>query len=275
MHKATRWRVVRCVLNVLVWFFWPQMQARFFGRFRPVVSVDHPLDSEIPFDARYAPLYLSFIDLWMNAAYAPLRITRRGTARERLIGRRYAADFVDGISDLYVRAGHIYTNTQSTTIRPAADDWHARFIRFFDPHLHCVPSLHVWAVVYSWAKTRELVRSVPELSGLADSVDYLRGQAVAITDSILFMKQHSLNCIYTSLHTMTKIYPEFTTEDADAFCLDLLQDPAIDRRDDMRQVIIDGLAAIRKRDADLGNPDAKELILDFLGSYCHQTGSTR
>ena len=53
-------------------------------------------------------------------------------------------DFVYEIGLLYEYAGRVYSKCQSTTNRPGViADFNFIVIHLFDPHLHCVPSLHV------------------------------------------------------------------------------------------------------------------------------------
>ena len=94
-------------------------------------------------------------------------------------------------------------------VRPPAPLLSPRFqlIRIFDPHLHCIPSLHVAITCYAWLSLRERV------GGRGDGVQELAARAyrgvLQVIRSILLVKQHSLADIGPSLFMVTALFPEY------------------------------------------------------------------
>ena len=101
-------------------------------------------------------------------------------------------------------------------------------IHLFDPHLLCVPSLHVAIVVGVWAKVREILSetsfSEEEKSQILDDIYY---GSIAITESVLFVKQHSINCVAGALYMLTASHDNgfFTEEDAKHVINNLFLEP--------------------------------------------------
>lgn len=188
-------------------FFVPQFRTAWFGG-RPVVYVDHPLDKLVPYLPQKAPVYMSFVSLWMNAA---IRLDRRYGERGR------AGEFIRGIAGQYHDAAFVYKRIHSTTVRPKRiDDLYAALIRVFDPHLNCVPSLHVSLALGSWAMAAAVVAELGaegyiDAGESEEAADWLAGlyeHALAIVDCTMLMKQHSVNCVGSSLWYLGCKYPE-------------------------------------------------------------------
>lgn len=208
---------VRFVRSVAVCFFLPQYQAVLNPRRRPVVCVDDPLDRRIPFRPEHIKTYLSFVHLWIKACrFLHCTFGARAVPHIR--------EFVDGVTRLYHNAFRVYDSCQSTTTRPpVAGNVHMRFVRAVDPHVHCVPSLHVMIVVYTWVRMRTIIDRLTE-SGravFAGEIAYLRRQALAITESVLYVKQHSVNCVPAALFALHDLVEEFSLEIGDQFVEEL------------------------------------------------------
>jgi hypothetical protein len=183
-------------------FFLPQFQTAIF-RTRPVVYVDHPVDRAIPFQPSVVSLYMSFIPLWMNAVFWLNR--RYGRAADALL-----ADFLEGIALLYDEAGSIYLSCHSTTVRPKRlPNLNCAMIQVLDPHLNCIPSLHVTIVFGAWMLARGVVTTMGEAgesraeAWLASLYDHAR----RIAETTMLMKQHSVNCVGASLWYLNVRYP--------------------------------------------------------------------
>ncbi|HTX72197.1 MAG TPA: hypothetical protein VMC79_05170 [Rectinemataceae bacterium] len=215
-------RALRLSGEIVRSFFYPQFENALLG-LRPVYGVDHPLDRLVPFDPSFVVKYLEFVRLWMASFY---RLGRAygGRALTELCG------YVESIRQLYAEAGEVYGSCHTTTIRPSKN-YNLRFaiIHATDPHLNCVPSLHVLIVVANWAIARAFVRdlrgrgeflSSSNESYLDTWLEVLRDEAVAITESILFVKQHSINCIGASLFYLRRSGPRL----ADAELRELVDD---------------------------------------------------
>jgi hypothetical protein len=204
----------RIALEAIRSFFLPQFENAIFRR-RRVVSVDHPLDGDIPFDPSRIGKYLEFVKLWMGSLYYLLRRSER---------RDLAAfvDYADAIRDLYADAGSIYRRVHTTTARPKGNyDLGFALIHAADPHLNCVPSLHVLLVVSNWKIALATAGRIGRGRELGPWLARLRDEAVAITESVLFVKQHSLNCVGVSLFYLRRRFPRLSDAEVEAFVAEL------------------------------------------------------
>lgn len=206
-------------------FFFPQFENALLKR-RPVYFVDHPLDASVAFDPSHIVKYLEFVRLWMASFY------RLGKAYGRRADDLLEA-YVHSIRGLYADAGAVYKVAHTSTVRPAGN-YSLRFalIHAADPHLNCVPSLHVLIVVTNWKLASRLVAEMrgrgERLRGTDEArldacLVSLRREALAITESVLFVKQHSVNCIGASFFYLRR--GEVALEDAEvrAFADDLFR----------------------------------------------------
>ncbi|WP_282005074.1 hypothetical protein [Propioniciclava sinopodophylli] len=222
-HRDPAAAAARFVTTVLTDFFWLQFSVRLGLRRVRVVDVDHPLDALVPFEPARVGVYLDFIAFWIR----PLDDVRRlhgATAQ-----RRAAVEFLGLIRRCYQEAAEVYGTTMSTTRRPRYLRGRFLAIHAFDPHLLCVPSLHIMVVVLAWTFYRRLDAALGAR---------LFGGAVAIADTVLYIKQHSVNCIPAALYAMGRITPDDVTEaDVEAFTAALFADTA--------SVAPDAAAAIR------------------------------
>jgi hypothetical protein len=269
-HPSLLFPALRLAVEALRSFFFPQFENALFHR-RPVVKVDHPLDAAIPFDPRYIKKYLEFVQLWMASFYNVWRLYGDRALPEM-------AAFLDAIRRLYAEAGSIYRLVHTTTTRPAKN-YNLRFalIHAVDPHLNCIPSLHVLLVVANWILVDGIVGRLGEdrARGFdADDVESwvrsLRGEAIAITESVLFVKQHSVNCIGASLYYLGRRYPGFGGAEADAFVRDLFaaKDKVLSSANALRGIILDACASM-DRSFDL-RPEMgwRQPILEFIDGFC-------
>jgi hypothetical protein len=183
-------------------FFMPQYQNTLFQT-RPNVYVDHPLDRKIPYDPSTATIYIGFIRLWMNAVHwLGLRYGKAATQQ--------LSAFLEGIAGLYDDAGSIYWRYHTTTIRPSrSPNLTCAVIQVLDPHLNCIPSLHVTIVFGAWIMARRLAAAMADLDNprTAAWLDALYGHAQRITETTMLMKQHSVNCVGASLWYLMARYP--------------------------------------------------------------------
>jgi hypothetical protein len=201
------WRATfACVGTILNKFFILQAVAAKNRAKYPVSGVDHPLDDEIPFNPKWVDIYMDFTPCWVRAQASVLQ----------LCGKRavpLVKDFIDGIIGLYYSAAEVYTQNMSTTKRPRyLRCAKFRMIHLTDPHLMCIPSLHIIVVVYTYLKLREMVSHL----GIDDVFpsDLLYKRVIAISESILYVKQHSVNCIPASMYAMSRLFPALFPPDA-------------------------------------------------------------
>jgi len=192
--------------TVVMEFFLLQFAVKWGLRKTPIVSVDHPLDETVPFTPERVGVYLAFVAFWIRP---------RGYIRARFgrdAERRYAVAFLALIDRCYREAARVYRVSMSTTRRPAYRRGRFRAIPLLDPHYLCVPSLHVMGVVLAYTFYR---RAFAELGvdgdEAADLDRELFGGAVEITETVLYIKQHSVNCIPAALYAMATITPDDVT----------------------------------------------------------------
>ncbi|MCX7948605.1 MAG: hypothetical protein N2509_00685 [Treponemataceae bacterium] len=222
-HKKIRQAGLRCLGRALRDFFGLQYWAVLHRGKIPVCQVDHPLDQEIPFVPEKVTIYLDFVFFWIRAV--GFLFDRYGPSTEEEI-----AAFVDSMGRLYSFAAEVYRHNLSTTQRPRYLK-HPRFIliHFLDPHLMCIPSLHVMVVVHAWKQFKAFLNRHEEQELFTSHVQELHQGARAISASILFVKQHSINCVPAALYALT-CYDEslWSAEEAHDFIEELLtEEPGI------------------------------------------------
>jgi hypothetical protein len=197
-------------------FFRIQSHARRYPGIIPVVNVDHPLDKAIPFRPKWVMVYHDFSAFWVRtAAYL-----------SRKVSSEAAGDFIATMGELYVAAAEVYSQHMSTTDRPRYfGNIGCIVIQLFDPHLLCVPSLHVMVCIHTWIKARHLLQTHGKGQWEEQYVERIFNHAILITESILYMKQHSVNCIPAAMYAMSCFEPElFARQDAAAFVTALFKD---------------------------------------------------
>ena len=173
---------------------------------------------------------------------------------------------------LYRRGFEVYDSCQSTTTRPKSGmNIPLKILHIADPHLHCVPSLHVMIVCFNHLKIGTLIK---ELTGktvdFQIELDYLRNQAILITNSVLFMKQHSVNCIPAGLFALSSECSEFTDDYAQNIIEEIkkMNANSINRIEEISNYIWDLYKNFRK--LSISN-SSKEILIDFL--YRYEIGS--
>ena len=285
IDKASRVRLVFTVLfsrrlckhgfnlfgTILYYFFIIQFQTAWRLKKRTVIKVDHPLDADIPFCPEDAKTYLFFIPLWMKS----LAFFR--AAGGKAVDTQ-AIEFMNGLARLYKEAGLIYNKCQSTTNRPKADGRLLFLvIHFFDPHLHCVPSLHVGVVLYNYFMMRKLL---PELcrKGIISkeqseiSIAWAKQEALAIIDTILTIKQHSVNCVAAGLFFLNALYPDdYSRKECLTVVDDLLENrkeqiPCLKEIREHIKKLFKEFCASYDKDT-VSAKDYKAVMLDFLKNY--------
>ncbi|MCL2720032.1 MAG: hypothetical protein FWD47_01660 [Treponema sp.] len=198
-------------------FFFRQHVSAFLPGRIPVTEVDHPLDEKIPFRPSWIKIYIDFTQFWIRM----ISFFIRHYKRKALVPIK---DFILSMSDLYAFAAKVYTKNCSTTDRPF---YIGRF-RFFvihllDPHLYCIPSLHVMVVIHTYLQFTVIAKKLGEEKKLKEQLAEMKQGAAAITNAILFVKQHSVNCIPAALYAMTRFNPEFfPPKEAEKFACMLL-----------------------------------------------------
>jgi len=203
------WRLLKRGLD-LIWhgavhFFAPQFQTLLRPGLRPVVSLSHPLDGEIPFRPRLIATYLGYIGFYLKT----LRCLYERFGRAVLPDIRRS---LDEVCLLYREAGEIYRRCQSTTTNRPPLPRRPLFvlIYLFDPHLHCIPSLHILLVGYNQHFTSRTLRRLgargPADLAILEEVDE---EARRITETVLLVRQHSVLDIGPSLFLLSSLFPGY------------------------------------------------------------------
>jgi hypothetical protein len=272
-HPGFFLSAIRIIAEATRSFFVPQFENALLHR-RPVVNVDHPLDATIPFDPSFIKKYLEFVQLWMASFYRLRRFY--GPKREAEI-----LGFLEAIRRLYAEAGSVYGVVHTTTTRPSKN-YNLRFaiIHAVDPHLNCVPSLHVILVVANWLLASRIVARLGADGARgykAEQVELwaasLRVEALAITESVLFVKQHSVNCVGASLYYLKRRFPAFGDEAARAFVRDLFASDAarLGNADELRRVMLEVCASLDGAYALSPEKGWRPPIMDFIGGFAIQS----
>ena len=210
-NPALRKAALTCIGSIFNNFFFRQYRAALLPGRVPVTPVDHELDGKIPFRPSWVRIYLDFAAFWIRTLSFLFRVYRRRAYRQ-------VEEFFYAMGALYAFAAEVYRKNFSTTKRP----FYIRRPRFLlihavDPHLMCIPSLHVMVVIQTYTQFREIARSLGDEGRLALQITELQRGALAITEAILFVKQHSVNCIAAALYAMTcfptGLFPPAEAED--------------------------------------------------------------
>ena len=255
----------KCFATILKEFFFLQYFEKFHILHIPVVHVDHPLDKKIPFTPEKVKIYLDFINLWVRPL--AMLVKKFGFWHASRLTKQWMLRF----RKLYQCCGKIYHFRLTTTDRPQYKEMREfRQIHALDPHFLCVPSLHVATVFLAFG----FYRNIFETEDFTETEKRLWGEelykgAIEITETVLYVKQHSVNCIPAALYLVTQNFPEWITlDDARKFISQLFLTPegfseeeAYQVREHIRvtfeQYLVDG-----KKSANWYEP-----IWDFLVNY--------
>jgi hypothetical protein len=218
LDRRLRPRARRCIASIFYNFFFCQYRAALAGKFNvkkpiPVSRVDHELDGLIPFAPEWIAVYLDFVGFWVRMLGFLLARFGEGGCGE-------AAGFMDSMAALYRFAGEVYRKNLSTTARP----FYIRRPRFlllhlFDPHLMCVPSLHVMAAILTYTRFKAAMKKLDGAGRFSPLAEEYRRGAQDITEAVLYVKQHSVNCVAAAMYAMTCFDgAAFPPEEAEVFC---------------------------------------------------------
>lgn len=198
-HRETFSGTWDFIYSILWHFFWLQTRQKLHLSHRPVIYVDTPLDDKIPFCPEKIETYIGFIPFFIKPAWM---LTKE-------IGLKKAGPIINEythyLAQMYKNAASIYRFCLTTTHRPKyLKNKHFRTIHFFDPHLLCVPSLHVSiaAGTYAFFKNK-LTDDILPPEETKFRIAEIKQQAIDIIESVLFVKQHSVNCIPAALYMLT------------------------------------------------------------------------
>jgi hypothetical protein len=220
MNPVLRSSALGCIASIVRNFFFLQYKAVLFPGRVPVTSVDHPLDAKVPFIPRWVDIYLDFVSFWIRILGFLLdRYGRRALAPVK--------EFLDSMNRLYRFSAEVYAKNMSTTRRP----YYIKRPRFFlihltDPHLMCIPSLHVMVMILSYTRFRRILSALGDGESQAERIDEINAGAALITEAILYVKQHSVNCVSAAMYAMSRFDPAlFPPSEAEIFVSRLFARP--------------------------------------------------
>ncbi|MDR3248224.1 MAG: hypothetical protein LBT39_05505 [Treponema sp.] len=201
MNRHLRANAGKCIALIFYNFFFCQYRAALFKGRVPVSQVDHPLDERIPFCPEWVKIYLDFTQFWIRITGFLLR-----EYREKAWPAVNA--ILDSMGAVYAFAGEVYGKNLSTTRRPFyIKGFHFLLIHLFDPHLMCIPSLHVMVMIRAYTQFTAIMKDLDAAGVHKAKVAEIRRGARDITEAILYVKQHSVNCVSAAMYAMTCFDP--------------------------------------------------------------------
>ncbi len=199
---------------------------RKFGIIRTkIIHVDHELDRCIPFKPELLDTYLDFINFWLR----PISMLQHKFGIRK--GTEIANEFLKYITLTYSEAYNLYKKCMTTTKQPETNNIRLKMLRIMDPHYMCVPSLHIAVITLTTNFYKKLFEQ--NLFTEQEKTKWMKEieeHGVEIADSVLYLKQHSVNCIPAALYMMTRIVPELVSPTEAVKLLDsiLKNEPNID-----------------------------------------------
>lgn len=180
------------------------------------------------------------------------------------------------LNKTYKEAAKMYRFSMTTTNRPVClKNRKFLWIYITDPHLLCVPSLHISIIALVCIFYREALKE-PEFTEEEQKVywDEIFSDGIKIAESVLYIKQHSVNCIPAALYMMTHIVrPYFTAEDGIAFLEAMFKD---DKRitAEQKHSISEYMNFIYERFLleGVAEQDWRKPVQRWLIEYAHNTG---
>lgn len=257
---------VQLIVTILRDFFFIQINRKLGLKKTPIAKVDNELDKKIPFDPSKVNVYLGFIGFWIN----PLCMLIKRLGRKK--AKPYVISFLRKITLAYKSAAQVYRICMTTTDRPHYHNTlYFRLIHFFDPHYLCVPSLHIAVVTLVWIFYREIFNEIDEFSQDEKNAyleEIYRG-TIQISETVLFIKQHSVNCIPAALYMINHLMPShLDANDAIQILHDLFINTDVSEED--QKELKDYMYFMFERFLLTGTTDDNWIlpIKDWLKEYC-------
>ena len=254
---------MRLMRAVIVDFFAPQHTRKGQNGIKPVVNVEHPLDSKIPFDPNLGKIYHRFFPHNFRTIDYLFKLCGRQITTE-------VAGLLDDLRRLYSDSAWVYRRVQTTTPRPPLV-WKKAMITtyIFDPHLHCIPSLHVSSVYRAYSRTCEIAKKYLSAAEarLVRELSFL--EATIITESILFVKQHSVNCISATFLALNCIDPFYTDEKVKE-CIEGLfvySGAELPCKNEIRTFLYEKYNALKSQFAASGETDWRQFMVNWVSTF--------
>ena len=204
------WNVFSFIPVVIHKFFFLQYWQKLHITHYPIKNVDNLLDYKVPFVPEEVSTYMKFINFWIR----PMSMLMHRFGYHS--GSALSGEYLSYIKLAYNEAYKMYTTSLTTTRRPESDNKGIKSIQAADPHYLCVPSLHISiaCLTYSFYKMLFERENFTQEEKEKWEKEFLN-DALDICESVLYVKQHSVNCIPAAMYMLTKIMPElFSAEDA-------------------------------------------------------------
>lgn len=212
-HPKAFFYMMGFLLRMAGLFFFPQHFVKMGLKKIEVKHVDHKIDETVPFVPSKLSVYYDFIGMWLRTL--DMMMTRYNYNS----GANLAAEWFSYMALIYPEAYKLYSYKMTTTFRPQCDEKKIKKLRKTDPHYMCVPSLHIVTIAMAFAYYRKIF----DREGFSQSDKDLWNKelfdrAIDIGESVLYVKQHSVNCIPAGLFMLRKVAPEiFTDKEAKEF----------------------------------------------------------
>ncbi len=266
LHPYILLTLVSFIKTVLIDFFISQFARKLGLTKTPIAKVDNELDNKIPFNPNKVGIYMDFTAFWIR----PLSMIIKRLGYKK--AKPYVIAYLNKIKLAYSSAGKVYKICMSTTDRPHYNKkFYFRVIHVFDPHYLCVPSLHICVVSLVWSFYRQAFKEIEEIPQKEKDM-YLQemyDDAIKIAETVLYIKQHSVNCIPAALYMMTFLMkPYFTVEDGINFLNDMFKSSSIPEKDlkeirDYMYFILERLSLVGISDDNWISP-----IKAWMKEYC-------
>jgi len=192
----------------VVWkeFFWVLYRQKLTGGMRKPKNMGHPLDLTFPYKPETVNIYLRFFDLLLGTLLEVVNLSREQSGSQKKPNQIIKESFAIFVK-LYQTSSRVYTPWPSTTSRPQPKNFKLLWIYLVDPHTNCLPSLHILVSAFSCALAQHCPAWGIESTKQRDLQSQIWNEATAIGASVLWVKQHSLNCLPAALYVLEKIYP--------------------------------------------------------------------
>lgn len=254
-------------------FFLLQHKQKWGWSHYPVINVESPLDEKVPFDPEKIYTYMDFSAYFCR----PMGMLYKRLGMFRSI--KISNMFFKFLTHEYHEAYKVYTYCMTTTNRPDYEG-KPQFVKIHktDPHFLCVPSLHCTIAAGAWAFFRKYLPTVLPKEEAEARIAEIRELGIAIIESVLFVKQHSVNCVPSALYMLTATTePDFfPVEDALGVINVLFQNsPEIDA--DTKKELRDYFEYIYERDLLLNSFEDswEESIKCWLREHAETTNQTQ
>ena len=112
-------------------------------------------------------------------------------------------------------------------------------MHLLDPHYLCVPSLHIAVVCLTYTFMRKVFEEENYSAEEKESWSRdLYAGAVNIAETVLYVKQHSVNCVSAALYMMASVFPSlFTQKDAVEFLDSMFKNAQDIPQDDIKLIL--------------------------------------